>query len=425
MPSADRPSHTVSSYSSINDTLSTKSKAYCEKYKQFVLDYAVEWENTVTNRVNKGLKTTEDLRRDLNHYQKKVEALRLATNQQLSKGKTVKPDAAEKLKRNEEKYLAARQIHHKASTDLCILIEEVVERSWRDLHPLLIKCAQFDMTLSGDEAKILAEMNAVVDKLKQAASANGISPQPRLKDLGTLKPELLSTRPGGVQQFMLEDGTTSPGTSPTASLSPSGGIFGGSNFDPMGPPSSGPPPGGMGGFPVPVSESAHMYGRSDSLSSAPPSLNYQPPSTLSMLSISQAAAPPPTMDDLYGSGAMVQSAPTSGNFSSYNYNAPPHAQPFNRADRSSSMNDADSFYSGYSAPTAASAPMPSMPPPPPPNMPPPPPPSYGMPAVDPSASYYHAPAPSGYPPSGRSDPPSGHVNPLSLYGSPPGNYQGR
>lgn len=352
-PSADHPADTVCSYASVHDNLAAKTSSYATKYKQFVIEYAVEWEKVVAERVDAGLKKVEELRRELDHYQKKTESIRLSVNQQMAKGKNVKSEFQEKLRRNEEKLLAAKQTYSRAATDLCILMEEVTERSWRDLHPLLIKCAQFDSTLSNDESKVLASLNQVVNKLKDVATANGISPQPRLKDLASLKPELLSTRPGGVSGFAIEAGPSNGSVFGTSGVTSPTGTTGNLNFD--------IPPGstaasGLGGFPVQVASS-------------------EPPSTLSMLSISGASAPAPTFEDVYTSShnnnnsLSIRSAPSSGNLPPL---PPGRSMSFNQPSL-----DNDSVYSGYSAPPALMAPAPMSAPPPPPNAPPPPA-SYGM-----------------------------------------------
>jgi len=354
MASADRPASSVCSYLSVHDTLSAKSKSYATKFKQFVLDYAVEWEKVVVSRVSVGLKTADKLRRDLDHYQKKVEALRLSTNQAMAKGKSVPPTSAEKLGRNEEKLISSKQAYNKLASDLCILMEEVTERSWRDLHPLLIKCAQFDMTLSGDESKILSSLGQVVNELKQVASNNGLSAQARLKDLAGLSPELLSTRPGGVTGLQITSGDDMYGAFP---------MGGGSGMEMAQPPGT-VSPHGLGGFPVQVGSSAPAYSNNsrdaptrassyNSYASAP-----DPLSTMGMLTISQAAAPAPTMGDVYSANRSIQSAPNSGNL--------PPLSPY----RHSSFNDS-SVYSDYSGYSGASVGAPAAPPPPPPSAAPP------------------------------------------------------
>ena len=397
MPSADLPADSVCSMSSIQDTMSAKTQSYATKYQQFVVEYVVEWEKVVRKRIDAGVKKSEELRRDLDHYQKKVEELRLQVNKIMAKGKQVKSDAAEKLKRNEEKLLTSKQTYNKVATDLCILMEEVTERSWRDLHPMLIKVAQFEMTLANDQAKIFGALNSVVDKLKGIASSNGVPATPRLKDMATLKPELLSTRPGGVANLAIEAG---------ASFSPTS-IGGSTDFSFLAAPPGSVAPQGMGGFPVQIGgnsatsptnlglpQSSSMgsnYGTNSlSLVPAPSSgaSSYEPPSTLNMLQISAASAPAPTMDDVYGlgSGQSVTSLPplssATRTFQRTNSNMAQSLDGYGGYNPAPSGGDSVySGYSGYSAGPMTAAP--AAPPPPPPMQPPPPPPasSYNPPMI--------------------------------------------
>ena len=438
MPSEDRPADSVCSMSSIQDTMSAKTNSYATKYQQFVVEYVMEWEKVVRKRIDGGVKKSEELRRDLDHYQKKVEELRLQANKTMAKGKQVKSDAAEKLKRNEEKLLASKQTYNKVATDLCILMEEVTERSWRDLHPMLIKVAQFEMTLANDQAKIFSSLNSVVDKLKSIASSNGVPATPRLKDMATLKPELLSTRPGGVANLAIEAGSS---FSPTS-------IGGSTDFSFLAAPPGSVGPQGMGGFPVQIgansSTSPTNLGLTHSgsmgsnyggaLVPAPSSgpSSYEPPSTLNMLQISAASAPAPTMDDLYGlsSGHSVTSMPplssTTPTYQRSNSNMASSLDGYGGYNPAPS--GGDSVYSGYSG---YSAPAPMAPPPPPPMQPPPPPPpgsSYNPPMI-PNTPPPPPPPPQAYQgyqpaPYGQQPPPSGG----GMYGQPPapppqGGYQ--
>ena len=66
----------VTSYLSVHEGLANKSKMYSNKYAQFVVDYAMEWEKVVVARVSTGLKKAEQLRVEVDHYQAKVESLR-------------------------------------------------------------------------------------------------------------------------------------------------------------------------------------------------------------------------------------------------------------------------------------------------------------------------------------------------------------
>lgn len=206
LPDDKRSSETVLSYLSIQDGLHNKVKAYASKYAEFVVNYAVEWERIVNHRVSTGIKKEEKFRIEVDHYQEKVESLRHTANSALAKGKAVDSRTADRLARNEEKLKSAKTSHQTFSQSLCTLIDEVTGRGWRDLHPLLVKMAQFDITLSEDESKALSKLNQIVSELKRVAATHGINPQARLKDLDSLDPSLLSTKQPDPSK-LLEDGT--------------------------------------------------------------------------------------------------------------------------------------------------------------------------------------------------------------------------
>lgn len=365
------------SYSATHQRLAAKVSSYADKYNQFVVNYAVEWDKVVTARVSAGLKTTEVLRRDLDHYQKKVEELRMQSNKILAKGKMVDDKTKEKLKRNEEKLIQSKEMYNKASRDMCMILEETTERAWKDLHPILVKMAQFDMTLANDEAKGLAEMEAVVIALKGLAGANELKASGRLKELG------------GQEASMLYTGNS------TGTVSLTNGEVS-SNFEGMSmgsrddnatslPPGSVAPQ-GMGGFPVQIAsneESDLPLASAVPVATAPSSgdsswhnpmpapmpatssgnassWNTHPsPSTSEMLSVASSAAPPPTMDqinDAAGYDGRGSSLSVSNDAAGFN-------------GRGSSLS-LSSYGSGYIAP-APFAPPPMAAPPPPPATPPP------------------------------------------------------
>lgn len=422
------------SYASIHEALSNQTKTFGLKYKQFVLDYAVEWEKIVRSRVDADVKKTEDLRREFDHYRVKVEDLRTTTTRNMAKGKQLKQDFQDKLKRNEDKLVTARGCYTKASTDLCLLIEEITERSWRDLHPLTLKVAQFDMTLASEESEALANLSQVVSKLKEVGDKHGISPQARLKDIAEMNPALLSTRGDAEGTLSIESFNASQ---PAVTKS----------HDDMACLPGTVAPQGMGGFPVrvadtsrfpatfpprssPVGDSRH---RLDSFSSH----NSDPLTPMGMLTISKSSAPPPTMDDIYALNA-TQSVDGSLHSS---YSAPPLpvAAPFggytgsgtidyptarrsnslvvHQFSRSSSQvsanDDAGSVYSNLSAGGNSSSfyvpPLNVQPPPP--LVPPPPPP------MSPAANYGNAMVPVTTPTYGG---PSSYGGTSSYYGQPSG-----
>jgi F0F1-type ATP synthase membrane subunit b/b' len=338
---------------------------YAGKFSQFVIEYATEWHKVVVARVDKALKEAESLRMEVDHYQSKVESLRQSANEKMAKGKQVDQKTAEKLTRNEEKLVKIKDENYKFIHQACLLVEELVIRSWRDMHPLLIKIFQFDMTISTEEAKAKSDLNGIVNALKQLAVKHGIKAEARLKDIETLNPDTLSTRLDS-DTLQIEagmDGMFFTGQAGVVGASSTGG--GDLHF----------PPGstalqGMGGCPVTVADSTssvnshnHLFPTSQSAASidsgfhSSSSAAGKAPSTMDMVAISAAAAPPPTMDQLEQTfGDPFQS---EGSF--------------------------DSLDSGRSAPPPAAAP-------------PPPPSSYGVPPTN-TLSSYGAPNPFGRPPS--------------------------
>jgi len=358
---ADRSSDSVTSYLSIQEEVASKTKMYTEKYKQFVVDYAQEWYKVVTDRVGADLKKADNIRVELDHYQSKVENLRQNANATMAKGKKVDSKAAERLTRNEDKLIKIKEASSKLISVLCLLMEEVTERSWRDLHPMLIKCAQFEAQVSGDEARAFESMNKVIVALKKVASDHGIKPQARLKDLQTVDPYILSTRSkDDSRNLAIENGFAGMALGSGSSIS-GGSVTGGSvtggggGEDAMHFPPGSTHAQGLGGFPVRV-QSGDM---SNELGQSSGSTTHAP-STMSMMNIN--AAPAPTMDTMaqaFGSGASATASSSAPNSAGVPYNA---------MDRSRNFSS-NSLHSGHFSGEPAPAPPPcAAPPPPPPSM---------------------------------------------------------
>jgi hypothetical protein len=385
MPGPDSPADSVISYLSIHHGLAVKSKMYSGKYGQFVIDYAVEWQRVVATRCDKALKEAERLRVEVDHYQRKVESLRQSANEKMAKGKQVDSKSAEKLTRNEEKLIKIKGENKKFCADTCLLVEELTERSWRDLHPLLIKIYQFDMTISTDEAKAMGNLKTVVHELKQFAADYGIKAETRLEDIENLEPSALSTR-GESDTLQIEAGVDGLSFSAVSS-----------NSDDIHFPPAATAPQRSGGFPVATNSTTdnsvtrkHSPTKQSGLSLGGGSVKSGPGrmSTVDMVAISVAAAPPPSMDQLQEAFGPSGSTQSFGSF--------------------------DSFDSGrYSAPMAP----PPFPPPPPPadanpyrTAPPPAPSPYGAPSTNPFGQSQ---------PSAPSANPFGGTSPYEMWGAAP------
>ncbi len=263
---ADRSSESINSFFSIQEAVCHKNIMYVDKYKQFVVDYAQEWYTTVTTRVGEGLKKAETMRVELSHYQSKVESLRQSANSTMAKGKQIDTKAAERLTRNEDKLIKTKEQTSRFINDLCLLMEEITERSWRDLHPLLVKCAQFETQVSGDESKAQATLSQVVTALKKVADDYGLSAQARLKDLKELDPHTLSTRSkNDSRNLAIENGMAGMGLGGgPGSVQNDGSAYGGrsvysndNSAEYFAPGTTAPQ--GLGGFPVKVRSNADVF----------------------------------------------------------------------------------------------------------------------------------------------------------------------
>lgn len=182
------------SYAAIHLQLHKKNKMYQEKYTEHILNYASEWERILSTRITSNLRQSEKLRVDLDHYAKKVEDMKKTHNKTMNKGKIINDSGQDKLKRNEQKLLQAKAQYDRFVNDLCGFMEDVMERGWKDLHPLLVKMAQFDATLSNDEAVLLkGSMAGVTESLKgMGAKYPNLKPQGRLKELENFSLESLN-----------------------------------------------------------------------------------------------------------------------------------------------------------------------------------------------------------------------------------------
>eukprot|EP00581_Thalassiosira_minuscula_P008955 CAMPEP_0183707788 /NCGR_PEP_ID=MMETSP0737-20130205/4254_1 /TAXON_ID=385413 /ORGANISM="Thalassiosira miniscula, Strain CCMP1093" /LENGTH=605 /DNA_ID=CAMNT_0025935517 /DNA_START=149 /DNA_END=1966 /DNA_ORIENTATION=- len=355
-----------SSYAAIHLQLHKKNKLYADKYTEHVITYAKDWANILDTRVAKHVKQADKLRVDLDHYGKKVDDLNRGMNKTMSKGKSAKDSSVDKVKRNEQKLIQARQEYDRFVNDLCGFMEEIMERGWKDLHPLLVKMAQFDGTLAHEEASLLkGNMTLVTEELKgMGTKYPNLKPAGRLDELknwsleslNKVNPSMRSESPLMIQSGLGEQASYVTGPGGMGSESPGGihaglgsdgggGIFGREDSHASG---LGADPnygrtsdatsdsydwasggGGLGGSsnnlmasgsPM-LTQRRDSYNRAPSSGGLPPlnpnmrsgSFNQDPRmnsdmsassiATSNMLTTMQAAAPPPSLDDIFHSSA--------------------------------------------------------------------------------------------------------------------------
>ena len=178
---------------SIQQSVATNLKRSRANYGRMVLDYLVQWESAVTTRVNADLKTEEQLRVELVHYESKVQALQQQVESTLAKGKRPKDELNEKLSRNTDKLEESREQYQVFVTNLCSLLDEIVHRSWRDLQPVLLEMARHDIQLSVDQAKTMQQLKSIIIQVKTIGKEHSVPLSGRLAELKDLTHKDLST----------------------------------------------------------------------------------------------------------------------------------------------------------------------------------------------------------------------------------------
>jgi hypothetical protein len=157
------------SFQSIQQLASAQGHVDTIEFQSHVLDYVTEWERVVTTRIDSAWKNVKKLGADRGHYENKVEALRLKTNEIETKGKLTPTGTVEKLNRNEEKLKEAFEIHELAAGKLCVLMEEAtISGGWRDLFPVVKNVMKGEANRVGRENDIYAKLLPTLEVLKLA-----------------------------------------------------------------------------------------------------------------------------------------------------------------------------------------------------------------------------------------------------------------
>mmetsp|Transcript_13527 Transcript_13527/g.15938 ORF Transcript_13527/g.15938 Transcript_13527/m.15938 type:complete len:245 (+) Transcript_13527:3-737(+) len=159
----------------------TAKKTYADRYLKHIVGYAVEWETVIIGQVTGSLKQARGLRRDVDHYQSKVESLTVITNRVLGKGLVVNTKLMTRSLRNEEKHQQSRKEYDMFADNLCIILKEVTTRGWENLHPILLKLVEYDISVGSNESKLLSNLTPVAESLKSIANDYGLQSRSGLK----------------------------------------------------------------------------------------------------------------------------------------------------------------------------------------------------------------------------------------------------
>ena len=199
-----RNSKTVYSLQIVSNMASTQTHVNSREYKDQVVDYILEWEKVVTERIDSEIKTVRKLQGDRTHYERKVESLRQQANHLQSNGKTSPAAATEKLERNEEKLRTSFEAHEADASKLCILIEAATQDGWKDLYHLVKNYIQWESNRVNRENDIFNELSGTLTAMKTNFNENNNSKSIKKTNSNSKKKNSKSKK-GDVQSKKEED----------------------------------------------------------------------------------------------------------------------------------------------------------------------------------------------------------------------------
>lgn len=179
-----------------------------KRFKSEIIDYVDSWHSVVTSRIKSRMIEFDRLKQNLEHYEKKVELLieneektaacsgggifNMFDNAIKARSDSVRQKKTNQLARNKLKLAGAREAHKIYGESLYLLIDEVVNRSWIDIYPVLLRAIRFDINQSQCIAAVYADSEVLAKELEMLGTEN-ISSRGRLKDLRDLHPEEVYT----------------------------------------------------------------------------------------------------------------------------------------------------------------------------------------------------------------------------------------
>ena len=148
-----------------------------DQFEDKVIDYAIEWKQLVTLKFTSELKMVVESRREMERYTKKVESLRASHDRHWNKDVPTK--LVEKLERNEDKLRVASRTFEKHERNLILLVDSLIDQSWKDLYPLILQLFSFDVQCAQDRALVMTELNNVVCDLNFLGHEQGLDSEGR------------------------------------------------------------------------------------------------------------------------------------------------------------------------------------------------------------------------------------------------------
>jgi hypothetical protein len=127
--------------------------------------YADEWEQSVSTRVFTEIKHVIKLQNEWARCVAKLEHLKVT----FAKKKHQSAADLTKMKRNEAKLRTARKEYRRNLICVTLLTEEVTDRGWKDLVPLMMKMLQFDLTIAEKAVGIKEKLESLHKEMRNVA----------------------------------------------------------------------------------------------------------------------------------------------------------------------------------------------------------------------------------------------------------------
>jgi hypothetical protein len=131
---------------------------YQDELNEFIIEFMKSLEQVEVNRVRMALQQSDDLLREVDHYYYKLKSMEWNYR---------KLGLTDRIRRNHVKYAHAKRVYDDQTQDLCLLIEELVDRGWRDLFPCILKLLQYDLHNATYEYEAVCNFHDIVESLER------------------------------------------------------------------------------------------------------------------------------------------------------------------------------------------------------------------------------------------------------------------
>jgi len=154
----------VRSYVALQGDIAAGVGPHLDKYREETLTYVSEWEKTLSTRIATELKHVRKLHGAFVKYHRKVETLR--NNAARRKNGPSDADLA-KIERNESKLRTATKDYRRNLVAVTLLVEEVTDRGWKDLIPLVLMLVEHDVETTARISEVAEKLADVREETKE------------------------------------------------------------------------------------------------------------------------------------------------------------------------------------------------------------------------------------------------------------------